>query len=130
MCFFLAIFILIQQGKSDMGLTGALGSSSQMLFGGSGGQTFFEKATWAMGIVFILGSLGLSIAKSKITNESELSEYAAPKTVETKQIPVTQKNIPATQQKAPVSDEMETAATPMGQTPAETAPSDNNDQEI
>jgi protein translocase SecG subunit len=60
--FFLAGFILIQQGKGDFGLSGIGG---QMLFGGSGGQEFFEKATWIMGAIFIFGSLGLSIIKSK-----------------------------------------------------------------
>ncbi|MFH0898704.1 MAG: preprotein translocase subunit SecG, partial [bacterium] len=36
-CIFLALFILIQPGKGDMGL-GSLGGGSQMLFGGSGGR--------------------------------------------------------------------------------------------
>ena len=47
-----------------MGL-GSLGGSSQMLFGGSGGQEFFEKTTWIMGAIFILGALGLAVLKSK-----------------------------------------------------------------
>ena len=63
LCLFLALFILIQQGKGDLGL-GSMGGS-QMLFGGSGGQNFFEKATWVMGAIFILGSLGLSVLKSR-----------------------------------------------------------------
>lgn len=60
LCFFLGLFILIQQGKGDMGL-GSLGGGSQTLFGGSGGQDFFEKSTWVMGLVFIGIALLLTI---------------------------------------------------------------------
>ena len=97
MCVFLAIFILIQQGKGDMGLAGSLSGSSQMLFGGSGGQTFFEKATWAMGILFMLGSIGLSVLKSKQINESQLLDLAA----QTQTAAPVKKQIPV--EKAPVS---------------------------
>ena len=84
LCFFLALFVLIQQGKGDMGL-GSLGGGSQMLFGGSGGQEFFEKITWIMGVIFIFGSLGLSIMKSKQVETSRLGSYtAATKTAEQK----------------------------------------------
>ena len=71
---FLAIFILIQQGKGDMGL-GGLGGSTQMLFGGSGGQGFFEKTTWVLGFIFILGSLGLAVLKSKENRKSSLEGF-------------------------------------------------------
>lgn len=71
LCFFLAIIILLQQGKGDMGLGSMAGG--QMLFGGSGGQTFFERATWIMGAIFIFGSLGLAILKSKEVRSSRLS---------------------------------------------------------
>jgi preprotein translocase subunit SecG len=103
MCVFLAIFILIQQGKGDMGLTGSLSGSSQMLFGGSGGQTFFEKATWAMGILFMLGSIGLSILKSRQINESQLLDLAAQAPAATsvkKQIPVAPAPIAETEEES------------------------------
>lgn len=77
-CLFLAIIVLIQQGKGDMGL-GGLGGSTQMLFGGSGGQEFFERITWALGAIFIFGSLGLAVLKSKQTRESRLSTYTVQK---------------------------------------------------
>ena len=73
---FLAIFILIQQGKGDMGL-GSLGGSTQMLFGGSGGQSFFEKTTWVLGAMFILGALGLAVLKSKEVKTSQLQGFAS-----------------------------------------------------
>lgn len=63
-CFFLILIILIQQGKSSMGL-GAMGGSTQMLFGGSGGQDIFQKTTWVMGAIFMGGSLMLAMYKNK-----------------------------------------------------------------
>jgi len=73
----LVLFILIQQGKGDMGL-GSLGGGGQMLFGGSGGQSFFEKATWIMGCLFLIGSLILTISVTKYTERSRLQGYRAP----------------------------------------------------
>lgn len=65
---FLVLFILIQKGKGNMGL-GALGGGAQTLFGGSGGQDIFQKITWILGGLFMLGSFGLSILQSKITTD-------------------------------------------------------------
>lgn len=76
LCFFLALAILIQQGKGDMGL-GGLGGGGQTLFGGSGGQDVFEKATWVMGALFIFGSLGLTILKNKEIMQSRIKNPAA-----------------------------------------------------
>ena len=73
---FLGLFILIQQGKGDMGM-GSLGGSAQMLFGGSGGQSFLEKVTWALGAVFILGALGLSVIKSRQITKSRLHGFVS-----------------------------------------------------
>lgn len=69
MCLFMVLLILIQQGKGSMGI-GAIGGGSQMLFGGSGGQDLFQKMTWALGAIFIFGSLGLSIFITKEHNKS------------------------------------------------------------
>lgn len=77
-CFFLILIILIQQGKSSMGL-GAMGGSTQMLFGGSGGQDIFQKTTWVMGSIFMIGSLVLALHKSRGSSQY-LSYYAKNKT--------------------------------------------------
>ena len=77
LCLLLVLFILIQQDKGDMGL-GGISRGSQMLFGGSGGQDFFEKATWAMGALFLCGALFLTILGSKQAVKSRLSDYQAP----------------------------------------------------
>lgn len=74
LCLFLALFILLQQGKGDMGL-GSLGGSAQMLFGGSGGQEFFVRTTWILGFFFLFGSLGLAILKSRQTAKSHLEGF-------------------------------------------------------
>jgi protein translocase SecG subunit len=60
--FFIILFVLIQQSKSSLGL-GSIGDT-QMLFGGSGGQNFFQKTTWILGGLFMILSFGLAIMKS------------------------------------------------------------------
>lgn len=70
----LAIIILIQPGKGDMGL-GSIGSGTQVLFGGSGGRSFFEKITWVLGAIFIFGALGLSLIKTKENQTSRFANY-------------------------------------------------------
>lgn len=67
----LIFLILIQKGKGSMGL-GNLGGGAQMLFGGSGGQDIFQKATWLLGTIFIFGSLGLALMK---TSQYQSSRY-------------------------------------------------------
>jgi protein translocase SecG subunit len=61
---FLIFIILVQKGKSSLGI-GTLGGGSQMLFGSSGGQDLFQKITWVLGVILIGGSLGLAVLKSR-----------------------------------------------------------------
>lgn len=72
---FMILLILIQKGKGSMGL-GALGGGAQTLFGGSGGQDLFQKMTWVAGAIFMVGSLGLAIMKSRGT---QIGEYIGPR---------------------------------------------------
>jgi len=65
----LLLIILIQKGKGGMGL-GSLGGGTQMLFGGSGGQDLFQKITWILGAIFMVGSLTLSILWTKSAGQS------------------------------------------------------------
>jgi preprotein translocase subunit SecG len=62
-CLLLVLLILVQKGKSSMGL-GGLGAGTQILFGGSGGQDLFQKTTWVLGSLFMAGSLLLALMKS------------------------------------------------------------------
>lgn len=70
-CVLLVLVILIQQGKGGLGI-GAIGGGSQMLFGGSGGQDLFQKITWTLAAIYMIGSLGLSIMR---TREFQTSSY-------------------------------------------------------
>jgi preprotein translocase subunit SecG len=118
LCIFLAIFILIQQGKGDLGLGSMAGG--QMLFGGSGGQNFFERATWIMGAIFIFGALGLTILKSKEQRASILEGmHVQQKTA--LPAPTNAKNAAtkaASDQDIEEADTMSPAATPVSETNA------------
>jgi preprotein translocase subunit SecG len=72
----LVVVILIQPGKGDMGL-GSIGTGTQVLFGGSGGRSFFEKLTWTMAAIFLLGALGLSFMKSSENQSSRFADFTA-----------------------------------------------------
>lgn len=63
-----------------MGL-GGLGGTSQTLFGGSGGQDIFQKITWVLGALFMIGSLGLSLMRSK--NSRTLATIKSTQTIQT-----------------------------------------------
>jgi protein translocase SecG subunit len=64
----------MQKGKSSLGF-GGLGGGAQMLFGGSGGQDLFQKITWVLGSIFILGAMFLSLMKS---SEHKKFRYLTP----------------------------------------------------
>jgi preprotein translocase subunit SecG len=78
LCIFLVLIILLQKGKSSLGM-GGLGGGTQMLFGGSGGQDLFQKITWGMGALFLAGSLALALMKSHLVQKSRyLSQISVP----------------------------------------------------
>jgi len=56
----LILLIMVQKSKGSTGL-GALGGHTQMLFGASGGQDIFQKTTWVLGAIIMLGSLSLAL---------------------------------------------------------------------
>lgn len=72
LCVFTILLVLIQRGKSSMGL-GNMGGANQAIFGGSGGQDIFQKITWSCLIIILGGSLFLAILKGK--NQSNISSY-------------------------------------------------------
>lgn len=84
MCLLLIIIVLVQKGKSSMGL-GGLGGGAQLIFGGSGGQDLFQKTTWVLGTLFMAGALGLSIMRSRLGQEFR---YLKPIPRSTVQLPV------------------------------------------
>lgn len=74
LCTILMLLIMVQKGKSSMGL-GSLGGGAQMLFGGSGGQDIFQKITWVLGAIFMASSLALALLKSR---EVKMFHYIKP----------------------------------------------------
>jgi protein translocase SecG subunit len=77
LCFLTILLILLQKGKGSLGL-GTMGGGTQMLFGGSGGQDLFQKATWVLLAFLMMGSLGLSIMKSRSGNHYVQRSAQAP----------------------------------------------------
>ncbi len=71
---------------------GHMGGTSQILFGGSGGQDILQKITWSLGAIFLFGSLGLAIIKSR---QSKESRYVQPTVIEAPAKPAGQDNQPA-----------------------------------
>ena len=85
LCMLMVLLILMQKGKSSMGL-GSLGGGTQLLFGGSGGQDLFQKVTWVMGAFFMGGSLVLAMMKRPTESQllgdiarQQATELPAPK---------------------------------------------------
>ena len=58
-CFFLAIVVLLQQGKGS-DVSAVFGGSSQTLFGSSGAGNLLTKLTSASAIIFMITSLTLT----------------------------------------------------------------------
>ncbi len=68
-CIALIMIVLLQTGKgSEIGAV--FGSSSQTLFGSTGGSTFFGKLTAGVAIVFMITSLILASRSSRVTGDS------------------------------------------------------------
>jgi len=84
LCIFLVLIILVQKSKGSIGI-GSMGGSSQLIFGGSGGQDFFQKATWVLGALFMAGSLVLALMKS---SSLITSRYLSKAPVVAQQMPV------------------------------------------
>lgn len=82
------LLIMVQKGKSSMGL-GSLGGGAQMLFGGSGGQDIFQKITWVLGTIFMVSSLLLALMKGR---EIKMFHYIKPSS--TQNMPINEPILP------------------------------------
>lgn len=71
-CIFLVLVVLLQQGKKD-GMGSAFGGGSQSVFGARGAETFLEKLTKALAVIFMCTSLGLVYFSSRESSDSILS---------------------------------------------------------
>lgn len=106
LCLLMVLLILVQKGKSSLGI-GTMGGGSQMLFGASGGQDIFQKTTWVMGFLLMSGSLFLSLMKS---SQAYKSQYISSSARPAYQAPVEQSNVPQVIAEEPVSSEEKPSA--------------------
>lgn len=74
-CMLMAASILIQQSRGEIGFGAVPSKGTQIVFGGSGGQEFFEKITWALGIIFLSACIAMSYFQSKEQSRSILESY-------------------------------------------------------
>lgn len=101
-CIIIILLILIQKGKSSLGM-GGLGGGQQMLFGGSGGQDLFQKATWVLGALLLFGSLGLAVLRAKYVKNN--TRYISSITAEKSKKAVTDlMTKPATEATTPIAE--------------------------
>ncbi len=76
-CFFLILIVLLQTGKgADIGAAFG-GTSTQTLFGSTGGNTFFNKLTIGVATVFMLTCLLLAYFSTKPGTRSIMKTRAA-----------------------------------------------------
>ncbi len=104
-CFFLILIVLLQTGKgADIGAAFG-GTSTQTLFGSTGGNTFFNKLTIGVATVFMMTCLLLAYFSTKPGTTSIMK-----KTKATQSAPVQQ-----TQQKQAATEPGKTAPAAQGQ---------------
>ena len=77
LCILIAMLVLIQRGKGNMGL-GNVGGSNQAIFGSSGGQDIFQKMTWICLVLLLSGSLVLAVLRGKQNMQGYRSHQSAP----------------------------------------------------
>ncbi len=97
-CFFLILIVLLQTGKgADIGAAFG-GTSTQTLFGSTGGNTFFNKLTIGVATVFMMTCLLLAYFSSKPGTTSIMKKNRAAQTAPVQQ--TEQKQVPAKSEKA------------------------------
>lgn len=116
-CIALIMIVLLQTGKgSEIGAV--FGSSSQTLFGSTGGSTFFGKLTAGVAIVFMVTSLILAGRSSRVTSESVMSGVKPAATAPAATEIETPSGAPAVEMEKQPGAEEETKSVPPLQSPA------------
>ncbi len=75
-CVLLVLVVLLQQGKKD-GMGAAFGGGSSSVFGARGAETFLEKFTKILAVIFMSTSLSLVYFSSRESSGSLLSNEKA-----------------------------------------------------
>ena len=116
-CIALIMIVLLQTGKgSEIGAV--FGSSSQTLFGSTGGSTFFGKLTAGVAIVFMITSLILAGRSTRVTSESVMSGVKPAATAPAATDIEIPSAPPAVEKERQTGTEEKTKATPPAGTPA------------
>lgn len=116
-CVALIMIVLLQTGKgSEIGAV--FGSSSQTLFGSTGGSTFFGKLTAGVAIVFLITSLILAGRSTRVTNDSVMSGVKPAATAPAATEIETPSGAPAVEIERQTGAEEETKAAPPAESPA------------
>ena len=116
-CVALIMIVLLQTGKgSEIGAV--FGSSSQTLFGSSGGSTFFGKLTAGVAIVFMITSLILAGRSSRVTGESVMSGVKPAATAPVAKEIQTPSEAPAAEKEKQAGAVAETKTSPAAKSPA------------
>lgn len=117
-CVLLVLTVLLQQGKKD-GMGSAFGGGSQSVFGARGAETFLEKVTKLLALVFMCTSLSLVYFGTQESSNSILNDKTATEssTNPTENTPATA--VPA--QAAPDAPKAEDAKTAAPAAPVEPA---------
>src|SRR5713226_5517109 len=92
-CLMLLMVILLQQGKGGDMASAFGGGSSQTAFGARGGATLLTKLTTVFAVLFLMGSLALSIVGQR--GETSIVNGAPPPPAAQKPAPVTPAPTPA-----------------------------------
>jgi preprotein translocase subunit SecG len=75
------VLIVLIQGGENVDITAAFGGVSQAAFGPRGTVSTLAKATWVLGLIFVITSITLSVWAGKRTTGSVLentTHHAAP----------------------------------------------------
>ena len=116
-CVALIMIVLLQTGKgSEIGAV--FGSSSQTLFGSTGGSTFFGKLTAGVAIVFLVTSLILAGRSTRVTNDSVMSGVKPAATAPAATEIETPSGAPVAEKEKQTGAEEETKAAPPAESPA------------
>ena len=116
-CVALIMIVLLQTGKgSEIGAV--FGSSSQTLFGSTGGSTFFGKLTAGVAIVFLITSLILAGRSSRVTDESVMSGVKPAATAPAATEIETPSGAPAVEIERQTGADDETKTAPSAESPA------------
>jgi preprotein translocase subunit SecG len=69
-CILIILLVLAQKAKGSLGASTHFSGQAQSIFGSTGGQDLFQKATWVLGAMLIFGSLFLTKYASHLANSS------------------------------------------------------------